>query len=99
MCLGVPGKVIEVDGLVALVDFWGVRKQVRLDVVDEPVARRRLRPEPCRVCHPAHSSAADRGHALALRRAAIAAPDDGDLMATDVRGEIAAGERGGRDRR
>ncbi len=38
MCLGVPGKVIEIDGLVALVDFWGVRKQVRLDVVDEPVA-------------------------------------------------------------
>ena len=38
MCLGVPGKVLEIDGLVALVDFWGVRKQVRLDVVDEPVA-------------------------------------------------------------
>ena len=37
MCLGVPGKVLEVDGLVATVDFWGVRKQVRLEVVDEPV--------------------------------------------------------------
>ena len=37
MCLGVPGKVVAVDGLTATVDFWGVRKQVRLDVVDEPV--------------------------------------------------------------
>jgi hydrogenase expression/formation protein HypC len=38
MCLGVPGKVVDVDGLLATVDFWGVRKQVRLDVVDQPVA-------------------------------------------------------------
>ena len=38
MCLGVPGRVLEVDGLVASVDFWGVRREVRLDVVDEPVA-------------------------------------------------------------
>ena len=38
MCLGVPGRVLEVDGLVARVDFFGVARQVRLDVVDEPVA-------------------------------------------------------------
>ena len=38
MCLGVPGKVIEVHDSVALVDFWGVRKEVRLDIVDEAVA-------------------------------------------------------------
>ena len=37
MCLGVPGKVLEVKGQVATVDFWGVRKAVRLDVVDAPV--------------------------------------------------------------
>jgi len=37
MCLGVVGKVIEVDGMVALVDFWGVKKKVRLETVDEPV--------------------------------------------------------------
>jgi hydrogenase expression/formation protein HypC len=30
--------VITVDGSMATVDFWGVRKQVRLDIVDEPVA-------------------------------------------------------------
>ena len=37
MCLGVPGKVIEVRDSVAVVDFWGVRKDVRLDIVDETV--------------------------------------------------------------
>jgi hydrogenase expression/formation protein HypC len=38
MCLGVPGRVIEIDGLVATVDFFGVRRTVSLQVVDEPVA-------------------------------------------------------------
>lgn len=38
MCLGVPGKVVEVNGDVAVVDFWGVRRETRLDVVDEPVS-------------------------------------------------------------
>jgi len=38
MCLGVPGQVVEIDDLVAVVDFWGVRRRVRLDLVDEPVA-------------------------------------------------------------
>ena len=37
MCLGVPGKMIEIDGMVATVDFFGVRRPVRLDIVDEPV--------------------------------------------------------------
>lgn len=38
MCLGAPGKVISVTGDEAVVDFGGVRRSVRLDVVDEPVA-------------------------------------------------------------
>jgi hydrogenase expression/formation protein HypC len=38
MCLGIPGKVIAIDGLQATVDFFGVQRMVRLDVVDEPVA-------------------------------------------------------------
>ena len=38
MCLGVPGRVVDIDGNTATVDFWGVRRQVLLDVVDEPVA-------------------------------------------------------------
>ncbi len=47
-------RVLEVDGMVASVDFWGVRKQVRLDIVDEPVGARGLRPEPRRLRHPPH---------------------------------------------
>ena len=38
MCLGVPGRVLEVQGELATVDFFGIRRQVRLDVVDQPVA-------------------------------------------------------------
>jgi hydrogenase expression/formation protein HypC len=29
--------VLEVHGLTATVDFWGVRREVRLDIVDQPV--------------------------------------------------------------
>ena len=35
---GHPGKVIGIDGLEATVDFFGVRRRVRLNMVDEPVA-------------------------------------------------------------
>jgi hydrogenase expression/formation protein HypC len=38
MCLGVPGRIVEIDGLVATVDFWGMRREVRLELVDQPVA-------------------------------------------------------------
>lgn len=38
MCLGVPGRIVDVNGLVATVDFWGVRRHVRLELVDQPVA-------------------------------------------------------------
>jgi hydrogenase expression/formation protein HypC len=38
MCLGVPGRIVEISGLVALVDFWGMRREVRLELVDQPVA-------------------------------------------------------------
>jgi len=87
MCLGVPGKVLEIDGLVALVDFWGVRKQVRLDVVDEPVAIgdyvlnhvgyaiRRI---------PAQQVEAT----LSLYEELLETDRAEDLMAADVRGEI-----------
>ncbi len=37
MCLGVPGRVVEVHGLVAIVDYWGARRETRLDVIDQPV--------------------------------------------------------------
>ena len=39
MCLGVPGRVLSIsdDGLSAQVDFFGVKKELRLDIVDVPV--------------------------------------------------------------
>jgi len=88
MCLGVPGKVVAVDGYIATVDFWGVERQVRLDIVDEPVAPgdyvlnhvgfaiRRIPPE-------------DIQQTLEVYEQMLRAAED-DLMAADVRGEIEA---------
>jgi hydrogenase expression/formation protein HypC len=88
MCLGVPGRVIEVRGDVAQVDFFGVCRQVRLELADEPVAPgdyilnhvgfaiRRIPPE-------------DVQGTLALYEQLLREAED-DLMAADVRGEIAA---------
>ncbi|ASJ02370.1 hydrogenase [Thermococcus profundus] len=33
MCLAVPGKIIEVNGPVAVVDFGGIKREVRLDLL------------------------------------------------------------------
>lgn len=89
MCLGVPGKVIEVDGAIALVDFWGVRKQVRLDVVDEPVA-----PGDYVLNHVGYAirriPAAEIAATLALYEELLASADAFDPMAGDVRGELNA---------
>ena len=91
MCLGVPGRIVEVDGLLAQVDFWGVRRAIRLDVVDEPVAAgdwvlnhvgfaiRRI---------PAEEVDAT----LALYDEILNAAEE-DAMRADVRGEIAAARR------
>jgi hydrogenase expression/formation protein HypC len=98
MCLGVPGKVLEVDGLVAVVDFWGLRRPILLDLADEPVrpgdyilnhvgfAIRRIPPE-------------EVAETLALYEQLLQETAD-DLMAADVRGEIgtatdAAGDASG----
>jgi hydrogenase expression/formation protein HypC len=89
MCLGVPGRVVSVDGRIATVDFWGVTRQVRLDIVDQEVAPgdyvlnhvgfaiRRIPPE-------------DIAETLALYAELLATPDAEDMMAADVRGEIEA---------
>jgi hydrogenase expression/formation protein HypC len=88
MCLGVPGLVVELDELTATVDFWGVRRRVRLDLVDEPVAVgdyvlnhvgfaiRRIPEETI-------------AETLALYEQLMAEAES-DAMAGDVRGEIAA---------
>jgi hydrogenase expression/formation protein HypC len=91
MCLGVPGKIIDINGSMATVDFWGVRRQVNLDIVDEPVqpgdyilnhvgfAIRRI---------PEESIA----ETLALYEILMKEAEE-DAMAADVRGEIDAGVR------
>jgi len=88
MCLGVPGKVIEVRGDTATVDFWGVRRQVRLDVVDEPVA-----PGDYILNHVGYAirriPTGDIEATLALYEELLTrAEAENDLMAADVRGEI-----------
>lgn len=88
MCLGVPGRIVSVDGLVATVDFWGIQRQVRLELVDEPVvagdyilnhvgfAIRRI-PEP------------DIDGTLALYEELLRDSEQtGDLMSADVRAEL-----------
>ena len=91
MCLGVPGKVLSIsdDGLSAQVDFFGVKKELRLDIVDVPVqvgdyvlnhvgfAIRRIPDEEVQ-------------ETLALFDQILKDQAEGDLMAEDVRGEIAA---------
>jgi hydrogenase expression/formation protein HypC len=89
MCLGVPGQVLEVQGLLATVDFWGVRKQVRLDVVDAPVA-----PGDYVLNHVGFAirrMPAEEGSAtLRLYQELLRVQAEEDLMAADVRGELQA---------
>ena len=96
MCLGVPGRVIEVRGRIAIVDFWGVRRETRLDVVDEPVA-----PGDYILNHVGFAirkiPAAEIQETLALYELLLKEAE-GDMMAADVRGEIdAAGTKEERD--
>ncbi len=37
MCLAVPSKVLEINGKEAVVDFGGVKRSVRMDLVDSKV--------------------------------------------------------------
>ena len=87
MCLGVPGKVIEVDGLVATVDFWGVRRSIHLDVVDQPVS-----PGDYVLNHVGFAirriPAEEIGATLDLYEELLRKAGDEDLMAADVRGEL-----------
>lgn len=88
MCLGVPGRVVEVDGFEAVVDFWGVRRRVRLEVVDQPVA-----PGDYILNHVGFAIRripdGEIGETLALYETLLDAANQ-DMMAEDVRGEMAA---------
>ena len=37
MCLGVPARVVSIKGNSAVVDVWGLLRDVRLDWLEEPV--------------------------------------------------------------
>jgi hydrogenase expression/formation protein HypC len=94
MCLGVPGLIVETDEMTAIVYFWGVRRRVRLDLVDEPVAVgdyvlnhvgfaiRRIPAE-------------DVVTTLEMYEQLLKEANAEDLMTADVRGEIEAGRAGG----
>ncbi len=89
MCLGVPGRIVAIDGSIATVDFWGVRRQVLLDLVDAPVsvgdyilnhvgfAIRRIPDE-------------EIAGTLALYEELLKDAGGDDLMAADVQGEMHA---------
>jgi hydrogenase expression/formation protein HypC len=87
MCLGVPGKVVSVNDDVATVDFWGVRKDVRLDIVDQPVS-----PGDYILNHVGYAirriPSEEIGATLELYEQLLAAAATEDLMAADVRSEI-----------
>lgn len=91
MCLGVPGRVMQVHGLVATVDFWGVRREVRLDVVDEPVE-----PGDYILNHVGFAirkiPASEVDETLALYEQLLQEPES-DIMAADIRGELGAASR------
>ena len=94
MCLGVPGRIVAIDGLVATVDFWGVRREVRLEVVDEPV-----QPGDYILNHVGYAirriPASEIEATLALYEELLRRAEDDDLMAADVRAEIQGGRDGG----
>lgn len=92
MCLGVPGRVIAVTDRMALVDFWGARRPVQLDVVDQPVV-----PGDYVLVHVGYAirriPAEEIGETLALYDEILRRADAEDLMALDVRGELSATRR------
>lgn len=96
MCLGVPGRVVSVDGRVAVVDFWGIRRETRLDVIDEPVA-----PGDYILNHVGFAIRRIPSHeideTLALYELLLreAERDSADIMAADVLGELDASRHPG----
>ena len=88
MCLGVPGRVLEIDGQEALVDFFGVTRRVRLELVDQPVV-----PGDYVLNHVGYAIRRipedDIEGTLQLYEELIREAEN-DLMAGDVRGEVQA---------
>lgn len=89
MCLGVPGKILEVDGNVATADFFGVQRQIRLEICDEPVE-----PGDYILNHVGYAirriPAEEIGETLAMYDELLRLADENDFMAADVRNELEA---------
>jgi hydrogenase expression/formation protein HypC len=90
MCLGVPGRVVSVSGNIARVDFFGVLRDVRLDLVDRPVA-----PGDYVLNHVGYAIRRipedEIAATLALYEELLREAPESDLMAGDIRSEVAAG--------
>ena len=91
MCLGVPGRVLSVDDAAktAVVDFFGIRREVCLEIVDEPVA-----PGDYILNHVGFAirriPAEDIQQTIAMYEELMREAPENDLMASDVRSEIEA---------
>jgi hydrogenase expression/formation protein HypC len=102
MCLGVPGRILTIaeGGLTATADFFGVRRIVRLELVDQPVA-----PGDYVLNHVGYAirriPEEDIAGTLALYEQLLRAVQDEDgsrdPMAADVQAELDATSRGGTD--
>lgn len=95
MCLGIPGRIVSVDGPLAVVDFFGVRREVRLDVVDQPVS-----PGDYVLNHVGYAirriPEEEIAETLALYEVLLREAEREDAMAADVRAELeATGPEGG----
>ena len=88
MCLGVPGQVVSVNGNIAIVDYFGLRRETNLDVIDEPVELGDYV-----MTHVGYAirkiPRSEIGETLALYESLLEEADD-DIMAADVRGELEA---------
>lgn len=86
MCLGVPGQVVSVNGNTAIVDYFGLRRETNLDVIDETVE-----PGDYVMTHVGYAirkiPQPEIGETLALYESLLEDAED-DIMAADVRGEI-----------
>jgi hydrogenase expression/formation protein HypC len=90
--------VLEVQGPVAKVDFFGITREVRLELVDQPVA-----PGDYVLNHVGYAirriPEEDIQETLLMYEQLLRASSDDDLMAGDVRGEMrGAGGRPDDDR-
>ena len=89
MCLGVPGRVVEVHDNEAIVDFFGVSRRVRLELVDQPV-----QPGDYILNHVGYAIRRipedDIEGTLRMYEELLREAEEHDLMAADVRGEVEA---------